>query len=63
MKEINTLTKDIPVTKQESAEALKSYRKPELTRMGAMQKYTLGGTFGTGDSGANSATEKTPAGW
>lgn len=42
--------------------SLKSYRKPELTKLGAMQKYTLGGSRGTGDS-SNTIAEKNPAGW
>ncbi len=34
---------------------LKSYSAPELTKMGAMQKYTLGGSVGTGDSGSSTS--------
>lgn len=30
---------------------LKEYNKPEITQFGAMQRYTLGGSPGTGDSG------------
>jgi hypothetical protein len=38
----------------------KAYSKPQLKEYGMMQKITLGGSPGTGDSG-NSNTEKSPA--
>ncbi len=42
---------------------LKKYTSPILMKMGAMQKYTLGGSIGTGDSGSNSANEAPRSGW
>jgi len=37
--------------------ALKTYRKPELKEFGMMQKITLGGSVGTGDSGGAQNTK------
>ena len=38
---------------------LKEYSKPEITQFGAMQRFTLGGTPGFDDSGAQ-FTENLP---
>lgn len=37
----------------------KEYNKPEIIKLGALQRYTLGGTPGIGDSG-NQFTENIP---
>ena len=34
---------------------LKVYARPEMRKLGAMQKVTLGGSIGTGDSGAGTS--------
>lgn len=49
--------------KKSQEKKLKNYTTPHLRKLGAMQKYTLGGSVGTGDSGGPSTTEKSPDGW
>ena len=38
----------------------KIYNKPKVAKLGAMQKYTLGGSVGFGDSGNNDTPECWP---
>jgi len=38
----------------------KTYRAPEVTGFGRMQRYTLGGSPGTGDSGGAGLTQRQP---
>ena len=38
---------------------MKIYTQPKITKLGAMQRVTLGGSIGPGDSGNNVDTELT----
>ena len=44
--------------RETKALALKEYTEPEITKLGAMQKVTQGGTSGFGDSGDNVNVEQ-----
>lgn len=44
--------------KEEKVRELKTYSRPELMKLGAMQKYTLGGSVGFGDSGGDVNNEE-----
>ena len=58
MKIENNISKD--VNKSESKElGLKAYSQPEITKLGAMQRVTLGGSPGTEDSGGTEVNPQT----
>lgn len=51
---------DIDNIKEKAKIKLKEYSKPEITQFGAMQRYTLGGSVGVGDSGMPMGPEQPP---
>ena len=50
-----------PASADDALVSRKPYRKPALEKLGELRTLTLGGSVGTGDSGAGSAVEFPPA--
>lgn len=48
--------------KHKKENQLKAYGKPEIKKLGAIQKITLGGSIGIGDSGATDYVYEPPQG-